>query len=191
MPVSEEAGLEHAWNYFAFHANQRMAVFNFFIVSTGLILAGLGAIIQGPAKLSAFGVGLGLLLILLSGVYWQLDRRVSFMIKHSEAALGFAEDSSLPSELRIVRNEPGAFAAAKKQSWLWTYGRGFRLIFLCAALVGALGSTVSALRLAGVVEWTSDKPADTHKAGGGGDRAKKPVTLPAKEQPKQTQPKAK
>lgn len=157
MGTTENPDLTHAWNYFAFHAAQRISVFNFFIVFSGLIVAGLGASLTAPPRLSAFGIGLGLLLLLLSLVFWQLDRRVSFMIKHSEAALAAAEKASLSIASQIVSTEPAAFHAVKKKRRLWTYGTSFRFIFACTALIGLAGSSISGLRLAGLIEWNASQ----------------------------------
>lgn len=160
MATSQEAGLNHAWNYFAFHANQRITVFNFFIVFSGLILAGLGALLQGEPRLSILGVVLGLLLLLLSIVFWQLDRRVSFMIKHSETALTVAEKALLPPDLHIVDSEPAAFAHAKQTHKLWTYGKSFRIIFVCMGIIGLAASGISAMRFGGIVDWTEQQEAN-------------------------------
>ena len=77
----------HAWRYFELHANQRIAVFNFFLVLSGLIAAGLAAAVQAAGLLLVVGAVLGLLLALVSFIFWKLDQRTSFLIKHAEQAL--------------------------------------------------------------------------------------------------------
>lgn len=44
------AAREHAWKYVEIHAGQRMSIFNFFLVLSGLVLAGIaGCLSQGRA----------------------------------------------------------------------------------------------------------------------------------------------
>jgi hypothetical protein len=83
----KESALEHAWRYFELHANQRMTVFNFFLVLAGLAAAGLAAAVQGSPRFAVLGIVWGLLLALVSFVFWKLDQRASFFIKLAEAAI--------------------------------------------------------------------------------------------------------
>jgi hypothetical protein len=48
--------LTHAWRYFELHANQRMSVFNFFLALSGVVSAGLAALVQGSAHLIFLGI---------------------------------------------------------------------------------------------------------------------------------------
>jgi len=86
--------LTHAGRYFELHANQRMSVFNFFLALSGVVSAGLAALVQGSAHLIFLGILLGLLLVLVSFIFWKLDQRVSFLIKHAEDALSELEENA-------------------------------------------------------------------------------------------------
>jgi hypothetical protein len=150
-----EVLLEHAWRYFQLHANQRMSVFNFFLVLSGAVAAGLAATVQGSQRFSSLGVALGLLLALVSFVFWKLDQRVSFLIKHAECALSELE-KTLPAEsARLFILEPSrAKTAAEAASWWsrqWTYGKAFRLVFLVMGLLGIAGAVLSLLKYFGVI----------------------------------------
>lgn len=154
---NEEKALDHAWRYFELHANQRMAVFNFFLVLASLVSAGLAAAVQGSERLGVLGIVLGILLALVSFVFWKLDQRASFLIKHAESALVGLE-SILPTEnARLFLNEPALTKNASSSSTLWnrhwTYGRSFRLTFLVIGLFGIGGSVLSTLRFMSVVSW--------------------------------------
>jgi hypothetical protein len=148
-----DALLEHAWNYFELHANQRFPLFNFFLVLSGAIAVGLVATLQGNQRFSALGVALGLLLGLVSFVFWKLDQRVSFLIKHGESALSEIEQAFPAHTARLFLLEPQATKnAADRASWWtrhWTYGQAFRLVFVVMGLVGLAGSVLSALRFFG------------------------------------------
>lgn len=84
---------ELAWRFFELHAKQRINVFNFFVVLSGLILTGIGsALRQGGASGHVLMAVFGLLLALLSAVFWQLDSRTRELIHTAEDVLGEVED---------------------------------------------------------------------------------------------------
>jgi hypothetical protein len=157
MSIAEEsqAGLEHAWRYFELHASQRMSVFNYFLVLSGVVAAGLAATLQGSQQLSILGAVLGLLLVLVSFVFWKLDQRVSFLMKHAESALTEVEKTLPIDSARLFLLEPSrATQAATGASWWtrhWTYGTCFRLVFGVMGVAGVAGAALSALKAAGVI----------------------------------------
>ena len=152
-----EAALEHARRYFELHASQRMSLFNFFLVLAGLFSAGLAAVLQGSENLSILGMVLGVLLSLVSFVFWKLDQRVSFFIKHAEAALSELEKRMPEERARLFLNEPALTSVARSTGprWtrMWTYSRSFRVVFLTMAATGFGGFILSVLRICGCVKW--------------------------------------
>jgi hypothetical protein len=146
--------MKHAGKYFEIHAKQRMSVFNFFVIMFGSFSAGLAATFQGPKKYSAVGVVIGIVLMFLAFIFWKLDQRVRFLIKHAEAVLVSAEEQSIPEPQRLFANEVSITAGkARGPAYfrMWTYGSSFRFVFIIAALIGFAGSFISALRLNGTV----------------------------------------
>lgn len=160
--AGDDPRLGHAWNYFQLHANQRISVFNYFVVLSGVLAAGLAATIQGPPRLASLGVGLGLLLVLLSFVFWKLDERTSFLIKHAEDILKGIEPSTAPL---FADEVPKTEAARGGLFSMWTYGRSFRTIFLVIALIWLGGSIVSGLRFAEVINWDASTKAPAQGKG--------------------------
>ncbi|MGL4573889.1 MAG: hypothetical protein ACRCV9_03780, partial [Burkholderiaceae bacterium] len=148
---------EHAWKYFELHANQRLAIFNFFLVLSGALAAGMAATLQGSQRFSSLGIALGVLLAFVSFLFWKLDQRVSFLIKHAEAALSEVEVLFPDADARVFLQEPSKTVAAKQKSsvWTrhWTYGRVFRVLFCSMALVGISGSSLCGLRFFGFISW--------------------------------------
>lgn len=148
---------EHAWNYFQLHANQRMAVFNFFVVLTGVLSAGIAGVMQGSAKLALIGIILGPLLPLLSFVFWKLDQRTSFLIKHAEAALLDLERSMPVQSVQLFMTEPQLSQEAKLKTddWSrqWSYGNSFGLIFISMALIGIISTVLCVLKFVGKISW--------------------------------------
>ena len=144
---TQQLMLEHTWRYFELHANQRVSVFNFFVVMTGALAAGIAASLQGSPKLAAIGVVLGILLSLVSFVFWKLDQRVSFLIKHAEDALAEIESTLPEKTARLFSLEPISTSAAKSKTNLWSrhwsYGRSFRFIFVFMSIFGAASASLS------------------------------------------------
>jgi hypothetical protein len=153
---ASDAVLMHAWRYFELHANQRMSVFNFFLALSGVVSAGLAALVQEDPHSSFLGVLLGLLLILVSFVFWKLDQRVSFLIKHAESALSELEGALPNKQARLFLCEPSKTDAVTSGHWWsrhWTYGQSFRMVFFVMALIGIGGSVLSTFRFAEILRW--------------------------------------
>jgi hypothetical protein len=82
----------YAWGYFALHADQRLKLFNFFLILSGLILGAFPAVrnMAPGTKLVAL---LPSFLVLSAFIFWRLDERTRHFLKNAEAALKFLEDS--------------------------------------------------------------------------------------------------
>ena len=138
----------HVWQYFTVHAGQRMSMLNLFMLLTGLIAAGLGACVQGQGTLRLLGGILGLFLALTAFLFWKLDARTAFLVKHAEEAMVRLEARFPTAKLRAVhvgRSEDRCQRhACKALARVWTYGMSLRLLFfitgfcrsLCGRLVG-------------------------------------------------------
>ncbi len=138
---NNERALDHAWGYFQLHANQRVTVFNYFVVFSGLLVTGMVAAGQTSPRFAFVGVVLGLLLCGLSYIFFRLDQRVSFLIKNSEDVIKKLE----PSTAALFSDEVKLTSDAKGQG-LWTYGQAFRTMFFVMAVVGLLGAGFFGIR---------------------------------------------
>jgi hypothetical protein len=103
---------EHAWNWFALHAAQRMQTFNFFLVATAFLIAGYASLLE-KNHWAAFGVAL--LGSWLALWFYRLDTPSRQLVKAGERALAILEaqlsaTAGIP-DLKIVENverpEPG------------------------------------------------------------------------------------
>lgn len=144
--------LEHLWRYFALHAQQRVSVFNFFVVLSGVISAAIGGALQAGGPLNFVVVILGLLLPLLSFVFWRLDQRNSDLVKIAERALRRGEEANLPDYARIfVRESLAGTGSASSEDRVtqtrWTFRMSFKLIFLVMGTAGTLASGFAVYRL--------------------------------------------
>jgi hypothetical protein len=134
--------LEHAWRYFDLHAGQRISLFNFSLVVEGTMGAGLAACLLGSALLNASGVALGALMGFVSFIFWKLDQRTSFLIKHAEDAMGQIEETLPIAAARIVSREASLSAQRTGSGSMWTYSEVLRLGFLVMGAVGGSGALV-------------------------------------------------
>lgn len=157
LPTAKEAPtkdmLDHAWQYFALHANQRMSLVNFFLILAGLVLAGLATCLQRTGPIQLLGVALGLLLTVVSFVFWKLDQRVAFLLKHAERAMAQIELSLPIAAARLVSNEREQTEKAVSGGFLlfriWTYGTAFRFVFALMGSTGIIGATLCFCRYEG------------------------------------------
>jgi hypothetical protein len=158
MTEEEKLGLEHAWRYFALHAEQRMTVFNFYVASAGLALTGLAwTLAEGSGKWP-LGAAAGIGAAALSFVFWRLDQRGVQLVKNAEDAM-VAIEAMLPGDAAVTTAERRLPNNAGWAALLtpWTFGRSFRLLFATVALFGAVG--------AGVTTWlgtSATKPPISH-----------------------------
>lgn len=138
----------HAWKYFEIHAGQRLSMFNFFTVFAGLISAGLGATLQGADTVAYFGIFLGMLLVLISFVFWKIDERAAILVKHAEKTQEWIETQLLPEQARLfVDEEQTRDGSAGRLIPVWTFGRSLRVTFAGAAVIGLIATGVSGWKL--------------------------------------------
>lgn len=64
---------DYAWGWFQYHAAQRLTSFNFFLIIVGFVLVGFAQAID--KQWDAFGVGLGLLGVVVAAGFLALDIR--------------------------------------------------------------------------------------------------------------------
>lgn len=154
--VAYKVSLENAWRYFQLHAQQRMTVFNFYLIITGLLAAGLSACVIQMEKLSVIAGVLGLFLSFVSFIFWKLDQRVSLMIKSSEKIIIDIEKKlELPVESVFSEDFSEINNGFLHILSPWTYGRCFRLSFFVVGMIGvgfACTNLIPYSTLHGIVE---------------------------------------
>src|ERR1039457_3033563 len=93
---------DYAWKYFNLHANQRLAVFNFYIFISALIITGYLTMIKTEG-VTLIGAVFSVLLMFISFVFWKLDLRSKQILKNAEAALKYLENKTA---LKDVNGNP-------------------------------------------------------------------------------------
>ncbi len=143
----------YVWGYFALHADQRMKLFNFFLILSGLILGAFPAV-RGIAPGTKLVGLLPSLLILSAFTFWRLDERTRHVVKNAEAALRFLDgqwpveplaDGS-PHYLRLLERDDYLTAHTQKKWWAKrvvpiSYTDNFRIAYLLIAGVGVVLAT--------------------------------------------------
>ena len=136
MTDFDKAASEHAWRYFELHAQQRIAVFNFYIAITGLLAAGIGFSLQQEGKYLYLCSILGFFMIFISFIFWKLDHRVSMLIKNSEAALHLFESNFQNPHFRILTKDKNDKNLNSSAFSNWSYGKCFRIAFIFVGNIG-------------------------------------------------------
>jgi hypothetical protein len=142
---------QYAWNYFSLHSDQRIKTFNFFLILFAVLVGGLLAFIKDAKYPPLGGVPGGLLLMILSLIFWKLDCRNRELIHHAEDALRIIEadipESEAPKEMRLFTEEDQKGETgrqARRPSWnprTWIVGRYnysdcFAAMFIITAISG-------------------------------------------------------
>ena len=145
----------YAWGYFALHAEQRMKVFNFFLILAGLILGAFPAV-RGIAADTKFVALLPLLLTLTAFIFWRLEERTRSLVKRGEEALRFLDEQwsvsallpdKTPHYLRLIERDDYHTKLLKERWWAnrlapISYANSFRLVYLIMAGVGLILAAV-------------------------------------------------
>ena len=147
----------YAWNYFQYHASQRLTTFNFYIIISTLVATGYFLALRFFPILS---VVFGILIILFSFVFWKLDRRNKQLIRNSENALKYIEGNdfigekeSRPHILNIFSYEEKQTIELKKKEsfWPWSrllsYSTCFNIIFIAFSVIGFIAIICSIIYL--------------------------------------------
>ena len=128
---------DHAWRYFQLHAQQRMSMFNYFILVLGLLIAGLVQALREPGFFGLFGIALGMCLFFAAMIFLQLDRRTKRLIDHAEAAMRALEPELFDARGQLFVGEK----SATEGRGVWTYTKSFAIVFIVAAAIGVFGAT--------------------------------------------------
>jgi hypothetical protein len=149
-PDERKEARTYAWSYFALHADQRMKLFNFFLILSGLILAAFPAV-RGMAPGAKAVAVLPLLLVLTAFIFWRLEERTRRLVKNGENALRFLDEQwpvgllpdQTPHYLRLFERDDHLMEVVKRQWWAKcfvpiSYAASFRIAYLMIGLVGAV-----------------------------------------------------
>jgi len=93
-----ELEFKYAWDWFSYHARQRLMAFNFFLVLIGAVVVGYTQAVNEHIR--ALGVGLGFLGAFVSVGFWVMDVRNEELVNCGRAAL-----DKMEKQLRLTIRE--------------------------------------------------------------------------------------
>jgi hypothetical protein len=134
--------VDHAWNWFALHATQRLQSVNFFLVAMAFMTAAYVTAIK--EELFLIAAGIAVLAMSTSYFLFRMERRIQYLIHAAEEALNPIQDAvatklTLPQMnivARVAETNPGG----------WKYSRVFKFMYSTTAAGFALGFVDALLR---------------------------------------------
>lgn len=134
---------KYAWDYFQFHAAQRLSTFNFFVVLSVLLTSAAMTTFQEKFYLPEGGAFLGVMLMALAFVFWKMDQRNQELIKNGTEALMFLDGTALPGvggkahPLDLFRRDEAHMMERKaKGHWHMSFRHCMNAIFGIFSCVG-------------------------------------------------------
>jgi len=139
---------KHAWRYCELHANQRMTVFNFYVVFAGLLLNRLVLVFDQDFPYPQLRIGIGLLLAITSFAFLGLDARTIDLIENAGGAFaGWEADTIAGAQDPAATQEHALFSLQRERNGrgyvprnLETYGQCLRFVFHTISMVGVLAA---------------------------------------------------
>jgi hypothetical protein len=140
MNADEIKALDHAWNWFALHAAQRMQTFNFFLVAIAFLVAAYASLLDKKHWAAAFIAAAAAWL-----AFWftRLEGRAQQLVEAGERAIAICQtrlQNSSGIDLEIIRDVRQARRGAH------TYARVISVVqwsIFSLSIVGALYAIVS------------------------------------------------
>jgi hypothetical protein len=139
----DQQARDHAWDWFALHAGQRMDSLNFFLVATAFLVAGYADLLE---KNPLAAVGVAAIGAWIAVWFSRLDRRTRQLVEAGEKALKVSQ-ARLAEQARIdevklleATTHPTAGASTYHQVIAvveWTVALGFTLGAVYAACLAA------------------------------------------------------
>lgn len=134
----------YAWNYFQFHAEQRLKTFHFYIIIAAILTGGyITLLTDNNFPYKSWSSVLAFLLSFISFVFWRIERRNHQLVKNAEKALRHLDESwELTSDdkvLEIFKCDEEAMNNKKLFPWIGgklRYSRCFNLVFLAFGTLG-------------------------------------------------------
>lgn len=134
----QQAQFDYAWRWFDVHAKQRVTMFNFFLLATGLIANAYGLMFREDLYLQAAVVAF--IGAVVGGVSFMLDVRNSQLVDMGEAALKSVEQNYLDPVLVETEVQPLRILSKEEQPPFWQKHK-FLIRFLeTVAILGYLAA---------------------------------------------------
>lgn len=149
----------YAWSYFAFHAEQRMKTFHFYLLLIAAMAAALITLQSKPQKEVTTEIILYFGVAFISFMFYLLDRRNRELVRNGENALRYLDEleghersNNVPHALELFARD-GYFTSEKPSvpslHAHYSYTKILGTIFLGFGLIGAIVGTLRLITLCG------------------------------------------
>lgn len=136
MERNDEYVFEHLWRYFQLHSQQRMTVFNFYLVISGMTATGIGFGLQQGGGYHYVVSLLGLFLLMTSFIFWKLDQRGAMLVKEAELAFTHFEKIQMSERYSLFIIDANNKFLSSDFKTVWSFGRCFRYSFFLMGYTG-------------------------------------------------------
>lgn len=124
---------DQAWKYFEMHAKQRMTLFSFYITISTALVAAIGVLLNKRDINVFLIISLGILMIVLSLVFWILDHRTRYFIHLAEKALRKIEKKYPKKSFKLVMTQE---RESKRMPRIFRYSFALRVVYVLIMLLG-------------------------------------------------------
>lgn len=156
--ISDKDVLELIWKYFEHHGNQRLTHINFFTVLSSALLVSQYTVLGTNNNLLFAPIVIGIIQINVSFVFYKIDERTMFLVKHAEKVMvsiestySFSDDKGYINSLKIFTNEIEETNKAKKEKNFLlrqiSHKKSYRILLISFAVMGVLGSIWGILKV--------------------------------------------
>ena len=160
---------QYAWDWFAYHAGQRLAVFRFFLLLSAFISTGyVTAMVKQYHSISTI---LSIVLLISAFLFWRLDRRNLDLVKIAEVYLKIEEQRlkkilGHPEIALVEEADKRDFVKPQRprnfsdvcsfmprsimyyvDSYSYSFRQVYQLIFIVIGIIGAMGFVYGLLHL--------------------------------------------
>lgn len=133
--ASFEAANELAIKWFEIHAEQRLKVFNFFLIIAGFCIGGFFTALQAKNNLAASVISA--VLVCVCYCFKQLDRRTAQLTKNAE---DYLKQSLNVLGAQLNSKTINFVLKGEDKEGVWSYRQTFNVLFCLFATLGILGA---------------------------------------------------
>ncbi len=143
------AAHDYAWNWFQYHAGQRMNVFRFYFIVIAILFVGMIKFYDDNQYVPL--IILSLMVVVVSFLFYRLDTRSADLIKISERFLKKSEDRMsklVGEEIKLTAHadkKDNDFTKQYNTTYFFSFRKIFRWFFVIFGFLGLLGALMAGM----------------------------------------------
>lgn len=147
------------WKYFEHHGNQRLVHINYFSVLSSAILLAQYSALSLTKEYFYVSLILGIVECVIAFVFWKIDERTVFFIKHVEGAIKalesryqFSEDERYNDVFKVFINEEQKTKQIRVVKTLSfkrqiSHRKAYRILLISFSIIAIIGSAIAVLKM--------------------------------------------